>query len=66
MFPRYIFLEDDMLLNESNTQVCNNGFVKYIDNLYHGLIAIMEKDKYDFIKMSKKFKLKYQIRSKIC
>ena len=48
----YIFLEDDMLLNESNTQVCNNGFVKYIDNLYHGLIAIMEKDKYDFIKMS--------------
>ena len=48
----YIFLEDDMLLNEPNKDVCVNSFIKYVPDLYDNLVQIMEKEKYDFLKLS--------------
>lgn len=41
-----------MLLNDPTTDLCKNNFPKYVNELYDSLLAIMEKEKYDFIKMS--------------
>lgn len=48
----YLFLEDDMMLNEVNTNLCKNNFQTHIFDLYNKIISIMEKEKYDFIKLS--------------
>ena len=48
----YIFLEDDMLLNDPTSELCANKFTKYVDNLYDRLLDIMKKEEYDFLKMS--------------
>lgn len=49
----YMFFEDDMTLCTSKeTGVCKNGFRKYIPNLYNSLIKIMNKENYDFLKLS--------------
>jgi len=46
-----LFFEDDMLLDLSNT-VCNVGLSKYVNNFYHNIIKIMNKERYDFLKFS--------------
>ena len=46
------FLEDDMLLNTSNTTNCRAGFSTWVDNLYDKLLKIMEKEQFDFLKLS--------------
>jgi len=48
----YIFLEDDMLLNDPTTELCKNNFPKYVNELYDTLLAVMQKENYDFLKMS--------------
>lgn len=48
----YIFLEDDMFLNSDSVALCKNGFPKVVPDIYDNLLAIMEKEKYDFLKMS--------------
>lgn len=48
----YLFLEDDMMLNTPNEKLCKNNFQTYIHNIYESVIGIMEKEKYDFIKLS--------------
>jgi FkbM family methyltransferase len=50
----YMFFEDDMHLNSEDTvsQVCRNGFRKYIPNLYDKVVKIMLKEKFDFLKFS--------------
>lgn len=48
----YIFLEDDMLLNDPTTDLCKNNFPKYVNELYDTLLAVMHKENYDFLKMS--------------
>lgn len=48
----YIFLEDDMMLNADNKDFCKNGFMKYVPDLYNKVHAIMEKNKFDFLKFS--------------
>lgn len=45
-----IFFEDDMLLDYEGS--CNFGFKKRVPDLYHGLMKIMHKEGYDFIKFS--------------
>lgn len=48
----YLFLEDDMMLNGPSTKVCKNNFQTYIPDLYNKVIDIMDKEKFDFIKLS--------------
>jgi len=50
----YMFFEDDMHLNNENIEpaACNNGFRRYIPNLYEKIIKIMLKEKFDFLKFS--------------
>lgn len=48
------FFEDDMTVNppEMVGQVCRNGFMKYVPNLYNILHKIMLKDGFDFVKLT--------------
>ena len=46
-----IFLEDDMLLNNGE-QKCKLGFPSKVDNLLEKVTAIMDKEQYDFLKLS--------------
>jgi hypothetical protein len=48
------FFEDDMTVNppEMIGQVCRNGFMKYVPNLYNILHKIMLKDNFDFVKLT--------------
>lgn len=50
----YFFFEDDMTSNppEYDGQVCRNGFRRYIPNLYEILHIIMQKEDFDYLKMS--------------
>jgi hypothetical protein len=45
-----MFFEDDMLLDF--TGYCNFGFRKEVKNLLRTIVKIMDKEKYDFLKMS--------------
>jgi hypothetical protein len=45
-----LFFEDDMLLDYENE--CAFGFKKRTDSLYNTIIKIMDKEKYDFLKLS--------------
>ena len=47
----YIFLEDDMNLN-TNQDTCPAGYRTYTDDLYKKSLAIMHKERYDFLKLS--------------
>ncbi len=49
-----IFFEDDMQLNclKTKNQTCKNGFKKYHKNLYKDILRIMNKEGYDFLKLS--------------
>jgi len=48
----YLFFEDDMNLYNGNDIACNNGFLRKTDNLFFKLLKIMNKEKYDFLKLS--------------
>lgn len=48
----YMFLEDDMNLCDENFKFCKNGFSRYIENLYYKIQKIMDKEEYDFLKLS--------------
>jgi len=48
----YIFLEDDMLLKNSDAKPCDNGFVSYVPDLYVKAIKIIAGYDYDFLKFS--------------
>lgn len=48
----YIFLEDDMTLNPPNTELCSNGFRKYVPHLIKSVVSILQKERYDFLKFS--------------
>lgn len=50
----YMFFEDDMHLNgiETVAEVCQNGFRKYVPNLYETVVKIMLKENFDFLKFS--------------
>lgn len=45
-----LFFEDDMLLDFDG--VCNFGLKKYVPNLFNAIIKIMDKENYDFLKLS--------------
>lgn len=49
----YIFFEDDMLLHipESNGY-CQNGFRKWVNNMYEKTLKIMHREKYDYLKLN--------------
>lgn len=48
------FFEDDMTVNppEMVGEVCRNGFMKYVPNLYNILHKIMLKEGFDFVKLT--------------
>jgi hypothetical protein len=48
----YFFFEDDMFFSDDKTGHCRNGFSRYSANLYDKLIKLMNKEKFDFIKMN--------------
>jgi hypothetical protein len=48
----YYFFEDDLNLYPKKGEVCRNGFNRYVPNLYRKTIQIMEKEKFDFLKLS--------------
>jgi len=51
-YDYYIFIEDDMFLNKSDKTLCRNGFSAHIHDLKTKLIKIMQKEKFDFLKLS--------------
>lgn len=50
----YMFFEDDMLFytEEDNTPFCRNGFRTIVPNLFDKLVKIMQKEEFDFLKLS--------------
>jgi len=50
----YIFLEDDMNLCDVKlaNHSCRAGFSRYTDNLFYKLLKIMNKENFDFLKIS--------------
>jgi hypothetical protein len=46
------YFEDDMLAQAAGTGPCPNGFPGWIDGLYDKLLLIMEKEGFDFLKLS--------------
>ena len=48
-----LFFEDDMFLNPpSESGYCRNGLRKYVENILQKSIKIMDREKFDFIKLS--------------
>lgn len=47
-----IFLEDDMNLMPQNNDICVSGFNRYTENLYQKSLDIINKEGYDFLKLS--------------
>jgi hypothetical protein len=48
----YIFLEDDMTLHTPITAICGQGYETYTDQLYRKSLAIIHKERYDFLKLT--------------
>jgi hypothetical protein len=48
----YVFLEDDMTLNDSTDELCVSGYRRYVDSLFMKSLAIVHKNKYDYLKLS--------------
>jgi hypothetical protein len=46
------FLEDDMLLAAPEASVCGSGFVRWVESLYDKVLGIMERERFDFLKLS--------------
>jgi len=47
-----LFFEDDMLVDLNPTQYCKFGFRKYVNNLLKTSISIMDRENYDFLKLT--------------
>jgi FkbM family methyltransferase len=47
----YIFLEDDMYIHDKWQGCCRSGFTTFVDGLYTKCYNIMERHKYDFLKL---------------
>jgi hypothetical protein len=48
----YIFLEDDMNLHSKTDDKCPSGYNKYVENLYQKSLAIVHKERYDYLKLT--------------
>jgi hypothetical protein len=48
----YIFFEDDMNLHVPGNHKCDAGLYRYVENLFYKSLAIIHKERYDFLKMS--------------
>jgi hypothetical protein len=48
----YFFNEDDMNFYPKKGEVCRNGFPRYVNNLYQKSLEIIEKENFDFLKLS--------------
>ena len=49
----YLFLEDDMGIHPPDTaELCRNGFSKYVPSLHDKVLKIMEKEQFDYLKLS--------------
>ena len=48
----YFFFEDDMFFYPKEGTICRNGFNRKVNNLYHNSIKILNKEKFDFLKLS--------------
>jgi hypothetical protein len=48
----YFFWEDDMMLYPKKGESCKNGFNRHSPNLYNNTIQIMQKENFDFLKLS--------------
>jgi hypothetical protein len=46
------FFEDDMLAQPAAAGVCANGFPTWVDGLYEKAQLVMEKERFDFLKLS--------------
>jgi hypothetical protein len=46
------FSEDDMNLYPKKGEVCRNGFPRFVDNLYQKSLDVIEKEIFDFLKIS--------------
>jgi len=47
-----MFFEDDMLLSMTSGDYCNFGFKRKINNLFDTIVSIMDREDYDFLKLS--------------
>lgn len=48
----YIFLEDDMNLHKKSDEKCKSDYGVWVENLYEKSLAIIHKERYDFLKLS--------------
>lgn len=46
------FFEDDMFFWGKKDGVCKNGFIRYVSNLYSKTLEIINKENFDFLKLS--------------
>lgn len=47
-----MFFEDDMFFYAGDDEVCRNGFVRKIKNLFNKVVQIISKEKFDFLKFN--------------
>jgi hypothetical protein len=47
-----VFFEDDMLLHGNDGARCESGFATYHENLFETSVAILEKEKLDYLKLN--------------
>ena len=47
-----LYFEDDMLAEPADAALCPNGFPAWVEGLYEKLLLIMEKERFDFLKLS--------------
>jgi len=51
-FDYYFFFEDDMFLNSNSDEKCDAGFSRFCKNLYNKSLNIINRNNYDFLKLS--------------
>jgi len=47
-----LFFEDDMFFYTTEQSVCKNGFSRYSENFYYKTLEIVQKEKFDFLKLN--------------
>jgi len=47
-----LFFEDDMFFYTTTQSVCKNGFPRYSENFYYKTLEIIQKEKFDFLKLN--------------
>ena len=48
----YFFFEDDMLFHSGKTDVCKNGFGRYVKKLFTKSLNILKRESFDFLKLN--------------